>query len=66
MCDLHDQHEHAHEAAMAAGPVLSRRRIMQLLGAAGVTTAVMTAEADPAMAAASEAAEAATDDGYAR
>ncbi|WP_030968282.1 amidohydrolase [Streptomyces sp. NRRL S-1824] len=64
MCDLHDQHEHAHEAAMAAGPVLSRRRIMQMLGAAGVTTAVMAADADPAMAAASEAADTATDDGY--
>lgn len=64
MCDLHDQHEHAHEAALAAGPVLSRRRIMQMLGAAGVTTAVMAADADPAMAAASEAADTATDDGY--
>ncbi|MFE4718640.1 amidohydrolase, partial [Streptomyces sp. NPDC056728] len=54
MCDLHDQHEHEHEhgtSQTAAGPQLSRRRIMQLLGAAGVTAA-MTAEADPAMAAA--------------
>ncbi|WP_307813215.1 amidohydrolase [Streptomyces sp. N35] len=51
MCDLHDQHEH--ETLAGTGqPVLSRRRIMQLLGAAGVTAAAMTAEADPAMAAA--------------
>lgn len=57
MCDLHDQHEHEHEhgaAQTAAGPQLSRRRIMQLLGAAGVTAAAMTAEADPAMAAAAD------------
>ncbi|WP_428955688.1 amidohydrolase [Streptomyces sp. cg35] len=56
MCDLHDQHEH-NTALMASGPQLSRRRIMQLLGAAGVTAAAMTAEADPAMAAASESAD---------
>ncbi|WP_086722453.1 amidohydrolase [Streptomyces carpinensis] len=37
-----------------SGPTLSRRRIMQLLGAAGVTAAAMTAEADPAMAAAAD------------
>ncbi|MGW6022831.1 amidohydrolase [Streptomyces sp. NPDC055099] len=49
MCDLHDQHEH--EALPASGPSLSRRHIMQLLGAAGVTAGVMTADADPAMAA---------------
>ncbi|WP_338694885.1 amidohydrolase [Streptomyces sp. Q6] len=54
MCDLHDQHEH-NEALIASGPRLSRRRIMQLLGAAGVTAAAMTAEADPAMAAADDA-----------
>ncbi|MER7200008.1 amidohydrolase [Streptomyces sp. CB01635] len=57
MCDLHDQHEHEHEhgtTQTAAGPQLSRRRIMQLLGAAGVTAAAMTAEADPAMAAAAD------------
>ncbi|MFD3476105.1 amidohydrolase [Streptomyces sp. NPDC058695] len=57
MCDLHDQHEHEHEhgtTRTAAGPQLSRRRIMQLLGAAGVTAAAMTAEADPAMAAAAD------------
>ncbi|MFC9674281.1 amidohydrolase [Streptomyces sp. NPDC056949] len=54
MCDLHDQHEHEHGTTRtAAGPQLSRRRIMQLLGAAGVTAA-MTAEADPAMAAAAD------------
>ncbi|MFD5078241.1 amidohydrolase [Streptomyces sp. NPDC058371] len=52
MCDLHDQHEH--EPAAANGQVLSRRRIMQLLGAAGVASAVMTAEADPATAASSD------------
>ncbi|WP_312870522.1 amidohydrolase [Streptomyces himalayensis] len=53
MCDLHDHHEH--ESQPADGPSLSRRRIMQMLGAAGVTTAVMAAEADPAMAAAADA-----------
>ncbi|MGW1023274.1 amidohydrolase [Streptomyces sp. NPDC002577] len=52
MCDLHDHHEH--EAQPVGGPALSRRRIMQMLGAAGVTTAVMAAEADPAMAAAAD------------
>ncbi|MEU5001449.1 amidohydrolase [Streptomyces sp. NPDC021622] len=57
MCDLHDQHEH--EALPASGPPLSRRRIMQLLGAAGVTGAVMAAEADPAMAASADASPAA-------
>ncbi|MFJ2830926.1 amidohydrolase [Streptomyces sp. NPDC087263] len=56
VCDLHDQHEH--ESLTANGQVLSRRRIMQLLGAAGVTTAVMTAEADPAMAASADSSEA--------
>ncbi|WP_432167284.1 amidohydrolase [Streptomyces sp. bgisy031] len=56
MCDLHDQHEHEHEhgTTQTAAPQLSRRRIMQLLGAAGVTAAAMTAEADPAMAAAAD------------
>ncbi|WP_329342202.1 amidohydrolase [Streptomyces sp. NBC_01352] len=38
----------------ANGQALSRRRIMQLLGAAGVTTAVMAAETDPAMAASAD------------
>lgn len=52
MCDLHDQHEH--ETMSANGQALSRRRIMQLLGAAGVTTAVMAAETDPAMAASAD------------
>ncbi|WP_406167042.1 TetR/AcrR family transcriptional regulator C-terminal domain-containing protein [Streptomyces sp. NBC_00996] len=41
MCDLHDQHEH--ESTTASGQALSRRPIMQLLGAAGVTTTAMTA-----------------------
>ncbi|MFI6878101.1 amidohydrolase [Streptomyces sp. NPDC050400] len=54
MCDLHDQHEH-NAALMASGPQLSRRRIMQLLGAAGVTAAAVTADADPASAAADDA-----------
>ncbi|MEV0093837.1 amidohydrolase [Streptomyces sp. NPDC050738] len=53
MCDLHDQHEHG-TTATGTGPALSRRKIMQILGAAGVTTAMMTAEADPAMAAADD------------
>ncbi len=52
MCDLHDQHEH--ESAAPDSPALSRRRVMQLLGAAGVTTAVMSVEADPAMAASAD------------
>jgi hypothetical protein len=55
VCDLHDQHEH--ESTTPNGQVLSRRRIMQLLGAAGVTTAVMTAEEDPVAAASADAAE---------
>lgn len=56
MCDLHDDHEHqhGHEAGGEAPGGLSRRRIVQLLGAAGVTTAAMGAAADPAMAAASD------------
>ncbi|WP_308298830.1 amidohydrolase [Streptomyces sp. GESEQ-35] len=52
MCDLHDQHDH--ETIGASGHGLSRRRIMQLLGAAGVTTAVLAAEADPVMAASAD------------
>lgn len=56
MCDLHDHHEH--ESIPATGPAMSRRRIMQMLGAAGVTAAVMTADADPAMAAAADAEDA--------
>ncbi|MER5752029.1 amidohydrolase [Streptomyces sp. NPDC002088] len=52
MCDLHDQHDH--ETTGTNGQGLSRRRIMQLLGAAGVTTAVMAAEADPVMAASAD------------
>jgi aminobenzoyl-glutamate utilization protein B len=56
VCDLHDQHEH--ETTGTGGQAMSRRRIMQMLGAAGVTTAVMTAEADPAMAAATDVTEA--------
>ncbi|MDQ8702992.1 amidohydrolase [Streptomyces sp. LHD-70] len=62
MCDLHDQHEHDHETATAGHPALSRRRVMQLLGAAGVTAAAMSADADPAMAAAAESAD--TDGSY--
>ncbi len=49
MCDLHDPNEHSHEATAAAG--LSRRQIVQLLGAAGIATTAVTATADPAMAA---------------
>ncbi|MFE0375512.1 amidohydrolase [Streptomyces inhibens] len=64
MCDLHDQHEHEHGDGTffpgAAG--LGRRRIMQLLGAAGVVGSV-TGGADPAMAAAAEGALE-TDGGY--
>ncbi|MEU6604581.1 amidohydrolase [Streptomyces shenzhenensis] len=52
MCDLHDQHDHETSGTDGARP--SRRRIMQLLGAAGVTGAVVSAEADPAMAAAAD------------
>ncbi|MBZ4016186.1 amidohydrolase [Streptomyces purpurogeneiscleroticus] len=64
MCDLHDDHEHKHGHDAGAVPGgLSRRRIVQLLGAAGVSTAAMSAAADPAMAAASDAA-AADPDGY--
>ncbi|MFM9367914.1 amidohydrolase [Streptomyces sp. Da 82-17] len=58
MCDLHDQHEHDHETAAVGHPALSRRRIMQLLGAAGVTAAATAVDADPAMAAAAEPAAA--------
>ncbi|WP_419998388.1 amidohydrolase [Streptomyces boninensis] len=57
MCDLHDQHEHESAALTGHGPVLSRRRVAQLLGAAGVTAAMVSAEADPAMAAAAEKGE---------
>lgn len=53
MCDLHDPSEHDHEIH-AAGDGLSRRRIMQLLGAAGIATTAVAASADPAMAAASD------------
>ncbi|MER5885898.1 amidohydrolase [Streptomyces sp. NPDC001941] len=54
MCDLHDQHEHDHLPAGA--PQLSRRHVMQLLGAAGVTAGVaQVAAADPAQAAAVDA-----------
>ncbi|MFJ5263015.1 amidohydrolase [Streptomyces sp. NPDC088387] len=55
MCDLHDQHEHPSatpEAPEVAG--LSRRRIMQLLGAAGVTTAALATGADPVLAASAD------------
>jgi aminobenzoyl-glutamate utilization protein B len=54
VCDLHDPHEHSHEAIAASG--LSRRRIVQLLGAAGIATASVTAAADPALAAADDSA----------
>lgn len=49
MCDLHDPNEHSHEATAASG--LSRRQIVQLLGAAGIATTAVTATADPAVAA---------------
>ncbi|MCG8970567.1 amidohydrolase [Streptomyces flaveolus] len=49
MCDLHDPNEHSHETAAASG--LSRRQIVQLLGAAGIATTAVTATADPALAA---------------
>ncbi|MGP2437450.1 hypothetical protein [Streptomyces sp. JW3] len=52
MCDLHDQHDH--EATPANGTGLSRRRIMQLLSAAGVTTATLAADADPVLAASAD------------
>ncbi|WP_019545698.1 amidohydrolase [Streptomyces sulphureus] len=65
MCDLHDPHESVEQAKQAAETMaaggMSRRRIMQLLGAAGVTTAAGAATADPAMAA---AAGPAAGDGY--
>lgn len=59
MCDLHDHHDHDHDhdgAALASG--LSRRQIIAMLGAVGVTTATTVAAADPAMAAATDTAEA--------
>jgi aminobenzoyl-glutamate utilization protein B len=46
---LHDPNEHSHETAVASG--LSRRQIVQLLGAAGIATTAVTATADPAVAA---------------
>ncbi|MGW0817710.1 amidohydrolase [Streptomyces viridiviolaceus] len=49
MCDLHDPNEHSHEATVTSG--LSRRQIVQLLGAAGIATTAVTATADPAVAA---------------
>ncbi|MDT0612261.1 amidohydrolase [Streptomyces lancefieldiae] len=49
VCDLHDPNEHSHEATAASG--LSRRQIVQLLGAAGIATTAVTATADPAVAA---------------
>jgi aminobenzoyl-glutamate utilization protein B len=52
VCDLHDQHDH--EATPVNGSGLSRRRIMQLLGAAGVTTAALAADTDPVMAASAD------------
>ncbi|MGP4019753.1 amidohydrolase [Saccharopolyspora sp. 5N708] len=50
MCDLHhSDHEHA-----APQSDLNRRQVLQLLGAAGITSAGLTAMADPAMAAAAD------------
>lgn len=57
MCDLHDHHEETQQAMENSG--LSRRRIVQLLSAAGVgATATTAMAADPAMAAAAEPAAA--------
>ncbi|MFF0074009.1 amidohydrolase [Streptomyces sp. NPDC005494] len=52
MCDLHDPSDHDH--AVRTGDGLSRRQIMQMLGAAGIGTTALAVTADPAMAAASD------------
>ncbi|MFH8572151.1 amidohydrolase [Streptomyces sp. NPDC017993] len=62
MCDLHDHHEHDDPTLTSAAGGLSRRRIMQLLGAAGVVGGVTAGGTDPAMAAAADTADA--DGGY--
>ncbi|MEV5548602.1 amidohydrolase [Streptomyces sp. NPDC052309] len=54
VCDLHDPNEHSHEATAGSG--LSRRQIVQLLGAAGIATTAVTATADPAVAATADSA----------
>ncbi len=62
MCDLHDHHEHDDPTLTSPAGGLSRRRIMQLLGAAGVVGGVTAGGTDPAMAAAADTADA--DGGY--